>query len=93
MMTLQNLDVHGTFGVHKVSLKNTIYINALAINIFLFTALSVAGSSDELDRYRSDLQSKSPPENAQAPIVEGLFISGGPSAASHMPAIRLEEPQ
>ena len=61
--------------------KLLLFFNVLAIKIFIFTALTGAGSSDELDRYRSDLQSKLPPEHALPPFMAGLFISEGSSAA------------
>ncbi|MHA1165681.1 MAG: hypothetical protein ACTSP0_08910 [Alphaproteobacteria bacterium] len=88
MMTLQNLDVHGTFDARQVRLKYSFYINVLAIKIFIFTALTGAGSSDESDRYRSVLHSKLPPEHALPPFMAGLFISEGSSTACQQ-----EEPQ
>ena len=91
MTTVQNLDVHGTFGVRQVSLENSFPINALVIQNNGANALAEAGRADQSDRYGIDSNEKSIPEHAQAPIVEGLLFSGGPSTASHMPAIRPEE--
>ncbi len=81
MMTLQNLDVHGTFGARQVCLKKSFLINALAVELYGFVTLPKAGLRDQSDRYRFDLQSKSLPEHAQAPIAERLFISEGSSTA------------
>ncbi len=93
MTTVQNLDVHGTFGVRQVSLESSFLINALVIWSNGVNALAEAGRTDQLDRYRFDPNEESCPEHAQAPIVEGLLFSGGPSTASHMPAARREETQ
>jgi len=81
MSTLQNLDVHGTFGVHRSKLIFSFIINALAVKLYRFVTLPKAGLRDQSDRYRFDLQSKSPTEHVQVPITERLFISEGSSAA------------
>jgi len=82
MSTLQNLDVHGTFGARQVSLPNPFPINSLVIQNNGGRGLNGVGRSDKSDRYRFDPKQKSRGENARPPFVEALFISEYPSAAS-----------
>lgn len=62
MITLQNLDVHGTFGVHRSKMNILLNINALAIKLYGFITLAQAGFRDQLDRYHFDLYRYSRPE-------------------------------
>ena len=81
MMTLQNLDVHGTFGVHLSKLSILFNINALAVNKIGYRDLCGIGQPYEFTCYPSDLHRYSRPEYDQASMARGLFINGDFSTA------------
>lgn len=82
MMTLQNLDVRGTSGVHRGDIINPFQVNGLIISGNEHQRRSMPGCLDQSDRYLIDLYEYFRSEDARPPIAGALFISEGPSTAS-----------
>jgi hypothetical protein len=93
MSILQNLDVHGTFGVRRGKFGKPRQINTLSIDSKGGHVAAQAGRADQLARYTVDLYRENSTPWPRICVAEALPLSEVPSAAPAKPCGRQEEAQ